>query len=90
MANVMTSRPPLPLAGEGWGEGGAFCQILKDRRYGGALIRPSATFSRKREKASSRYCTFFSSFAIMSTALILTPQAGKEFGVKKLSVRFAQ
>jgi error-prone DNA polymerase len=35
--------PPLPLAGEGWGEGAAFPAKS-------ALIRPAGTFSRKREK----------------------------------------
>ena len=35
-------------AGEGWGEG-----ALKARRANAALIRPSGTFSRKREKSLS-------------------------------------
>jgi hypothetical protein len=37
-----------------------------------------------------RYCVFFSSLAMISVAVMFTPQGGNSLGVKKLSVRFDQ
>ena len=39
---------------------------------------------------ASHYCVFFASFAMMSGAVMVTPQGGNSLAVKKLSVRFDQ
>ncbi len=48
MHEMRDSCPLSRIAGAGWGEG-----ALEARSAEGALIRPSGTFSRKREKGVS-------------------------------------
>ena len=57
------------------------------RRRAGAE-RPRDVGTAPVRQASS--CVFFSSLAMISVAVMFTPQGGNSLGVKKLSVRFDQ